>query len=86
MKLKLTPSTKETKLKNGTHSCIMSGPHTSDARCIWSITESSENVVTNLRREEILRKRNRQWGADPHDLRGAKKKENDSDDKISVKP
>ncbi len=48
--------------------------------------QSSENVVTNLRREEILRKRNRQRGADPHDLRGAKKKENDSDDKISVKP
>ena len=86
MKLKLTPSTKETKLKNGTHSCIMSGPHMSDARCISSITESFENVDTNLGREEILRKRNRQRGADPHDLREAKKKENDSDDRISVKP
>src|SRR6267142_381736 len=51
VKLELTPSTNETKLKNGTHSCIMSSPRQMDSRHsglpererAWSQTSGERN-------------------------------------------
>ena len=55
----LTPSTKETKLKNGTQSCVKAS--------LAVIID--EKVGTDLRREKSLSKYKRERGADPHNLR-----------------